>query len=71
MYNIYKKKGSPPVQQPPPMPIPAPPPVVQSKDMTGEEAYLMRARLSAKPAAAPQPSQCNTNIFFSTIIIYK
>jgi len=39
------------------MPVPAPPPVVQSKDMTGEEAYLMRARLSNK--TAPQPSQCN------------
>jgi len=56
-HNRHRSHGSPPVQQPPPMPIQAPPPVVQSKDMTGEEAYLMRARLSAKPAAAPQPSQ--------------
>jgi len=35
-----------------PQPMPQPimqPPVPQSKDMTGEEAYLMRARLSQNP----------------------
>ncbi|ORX73521.1 hypothetical protein BCR32DRAFT_99263 [Anaeromyces robustus] len=30
------------------------PPVPQIKDMTGEEAYLMRARLSQRPIQSPQ-----------------
>eukprot|EP00833_Pecoramyces_ruminatium_P008122 jgi/Orpsp1_1/1182154/evm.model.c7180000080084.2 len=43
---------------PPPQPIPIPQPVIQqpviqSKDMTGEEAYLMRARLSNNPVQPP------------------
>jgi len=45
---------------PPPQPIPQPviqPPVPQSKDMTGEEAYLMRARLSSRPVQTPQTIQ--------------
>ncbi|KAG4087899.1 hypothetical protein H8356DRAFT_1057618 [Neocallimastix lanati (nom. inval.)] len=51
---------------PPPQPIPQPimqpmmqPPVPQSKDMTGEEAYLMRARLSQNPVQPPPMMQPN------------
>jgi len=47
---------------PPPQPIPQPvmqPATVQNKDISGEEAYLMRARLSAKPVQPPPMSQPN------------
>ncbi|OUM62575.1 hypothetical protein PIROE2DRAFT_61796 [Piromyces sp. E2] len=48
---------------PPPQPIPQPimqqTPTVQNKDISGEEAYLMRARLSAKPVQPPPMVQPN------------
>jgi len=59
---------------PPPQPIPIPQPVVQqpiiqSKDMTGEEAYLMRARLSANPVQPPPMMQMQQNIPPSRVVL--
>ncbi|KAG4099977.1 hypothetical protein H8356DRAFT_1075745 [Neocallimastix lanati (nom. inval.)] len=57
--------------QPMPQPMPQPimqPPVPQSKDMTGEEAYLMRARLSQNPVQTT-PMMMQSNIPASRVVL--
>ena len=44
-------------------------PVLQNKDISGEEAYLMRARLSAKPVQQP-PSKYMPNIIMLNILLH-
>ncbi|ORX50794.1 hypothetical protein BCR36DRAFT_370277 [Piromyces finnis] len=65
-HHHHSHHNSPP-SQPIPQPVIQQAPNVQNKDISGEEAYLMRARLSAKPVQ-PTP-MAQPNIIPSRVVL--